>query len=273
LEFLELADKSRVRVEVAGPRTGPCVLFLCGVTVPCETFDRNFQALADSGARCIRFDYPGRGWSSAAADFVGTPETFSNAALSVLDALEISKPVGLVGLSMGGAVAATLASSHPDRISRVAFVDPLYFTPRLSLSQKLLMVPGIGELIFGLRGESILVQGQIQDFFSQRAAAEFMSVYRRSIAVPGVKQSILATYRSLPGSAIERIYDALAATDHPLLLIWGREDRTVPFSRHDELVSKLGRAQLVVVDDAGHVPQWEKPEIVNPRLAEFFLGR
>jgi pimeloyl-ACP methyl ester carboxylesterase len=272
LEFLDLADGSRVRFEVRGPQAGPTVLFLCGVTVSCETFDRNFQALSDAGARCIRFDYPGRGWSSARAGFVGTPQSFSEVALAVLDALGIAEPTGLVGLSLGGAVAATLATNHPDRISRVAFVDPLFFTPRLTLSQKLLLIPGVGEIIFALRGESILVQGQIQDFFSHGSAEEFLPVYRRSIAVPGVTRSILATYRTLAGSNVERTFDALAATKHPLLLFWGREDQTVPFSRHDELVSKLGRAQLVVVDGAGHVPQWEKPEVVNPRLAEFFLG-
>ena len=272
MQFLDLSDGSRVRMEIQGPQTGPCVLFLCGVTVPCETFERNFHALSDAGARCIRFDYPGRGWSSATTGFVGTPTSFAQAALSVLDALGISEPVGLVGLSMGGAVAATLATEHPDRISRVALVDPLFFTPRLTLLQKLLLVPGIGEILFGLRGESILVQGQIQDFFSRRAADEFIPVYRRSIAVPGVKRSILATYRFLPGGAIERIYDALAATKHPLLLVWGREDRTVPFHRHDELTAKLARAQLAVVDEAGHVPQWEKSEVVNAHLARFFLG-
>lgn len=273
MEFVDLTDGSRIRLEVSGSRTGPCVLFLCGVTVPSETFDRNFHALAEAGARCIRFDYPGRGWSTSPPDFVGTPRRFAQTALSLLDALGIADPVGLVGLSMGGAVAATLAAEHPERVSGVAFVDPLFFTPRPSLSQRLLLAAGIGDVAFRFLGESILVQGQLQDFFDRRAAEEFLPVYRRSIAVPGVKAAILATYRSIPGWDVESAFDALSATQHPLLLIWGDKDRTVPFVRQHELVAKLGRAKLVVVEGAGHVPHWEAPEVVNPRLVEFFLAR
>jgi pimeloyl-ACP methyl ester carboxylesterase len=273
LEFLDLVDGHRVRWEVLGPASGPTVLFLCGVTVPFETFDRNFQTLSEAGARCIRFDYPGRGWSSSKPGFVGTPENFARVALSVLDASGTADPVGLVGLSMGGAVAAALASRHPGRISRVALIDPLFFTPSVSPFQRVVLAPGLGEIVFRLRGESLLVEGQILDFFDSSSAGEFLPVYRRSIAVPGVVRSILASYRSVPRWDIEGEFDSLAATEHPLLLVWGREDRTVPFCRHEELAAKIARARLVVVEGAGHVPHWEMPESVNPRLVEFFLNR
>ena len=100
------------------------VLFLCGLTVPLETFDGNFQALADAGLRVYRFDYPGRGLSDRPEQVPYDLDFFVESSLALLEALSENRPAGLVGLSMGGAVAATLASRYPNRFGAVALIDP-----------------------------------------------------------------------------------------------------------------------------------------------------
>jgi pimeloyl-ACP methyl ester carboxylesterase len=55
----------------------------------------------------------------------------------------------------------------------------------------------------------------------------------------------------------------------PVLVIWGRQDPNVPFELSASLMGIMPSAQLVAVDDAGHLPQWEQPEIVHTALIRF----
>ncbi|MDP1857898.1 MAG: alpha/beta fold hydrolase [Gemmatimonadaceae bacterium] len=52
----------------------------------------------------------------------------------------------------------------------------------------------------------------------------------------------------------------------PLLLIWGRGDHTVPFVRSTEVRRAFPCAEFHVIDSARHIPQYERPEIVDALL-------
>ena len=55
----------------------------------------------------------------------------------------------------------------------------------------------------------------------------------------------------------------------PVLVIWGRQDPNVPFELSASLMGVMPAARLLAVDDAGHLPQWEQPDIVQPALIAF----
>jgi pimeloyl-ACP methyl ester carboxylesterase len=55
----------------------------------------------------------------------------------------------------------------------------------------------------------------------------------------------------------------------PVLVLWGKQDRTVPIVRSKELLAALPRAQFVPVDSAGHLPQWEQPAVTHGALLAF----
>ena len=58
----------------------------------------------------------------------------------------------------------------------------------------------------------------------------------------------------------------------PTLFIWGRRDRLVPagFARHVE--KALPNATSVVLDDCGHVPQYELPDKTHELTRSFLAG-
>ena len=64
-------------------------------------------------------------------------------------------------------------------------------------------------------------------------------------------------------------WDRLPHLAPPALFLWGREDRLVPagFARHVE--SCLPEATSVILEDCGHVPQFEHPEITMRLVREF----
>jgi len=268
-----LVGTTRIRYEAAGPADGPPVLFLCGITVPLETFNANFRFLADAGLRVYRFDYPGRGWSDRPRVPVSHLDDFAASAVGLLDALGETRPVALVGLSMGGAVAAVLADRWPRRFGPVAFIDPLFFPLKLHGLRRLLVLPLVGDLVLGLAGRALLLKSQRSDFHDPEAGLRFRPWYLAPFAKPGLPQATLATWRTLENCDISAPFARLSASGRRFLVIWGTEDTTIPFALHEELRVLLGPSEFLPVPGAGHVPHWEKPEVVNQALLQFLTPK
>jgi pimeloyl-ACP methyl ester carboxylesterase len=64
----------------------------------------------------------------------------------------------------------------------------------------------------------------------------------------------------------------LARIQAPTLLLWG--DRDALFSRSDQdlIRSALPSARLIVYEETGHCPNWERPERVAADIAAFIRG-
>jgi len=58
----------------------------------------------------------------------------------------------------------------------------------------------------------------------------------------------------------------------PVLVIWGKEDQTVPYEESEWFLKDLPQGRLVTVESAGHLPQWEQPEVVHKELINFLQG-
>ena len=55
----------------------------------------------------------------------------------------------------------------------------------------------------------------------------------------------------------------------PTLLIWGKEDRLVPPVYAEEFLRRIAGARVLTVDDAGHAPHLEQPEMVARMVRDF----
>ncbi|HEY8459117.1 MAG TPA: alpha/beta hydrolase, partial [Blastocatellia bacterium] len=55
----------------------------------------------------------------------------------------------------------------------------------------------------------------------------------------------------------------------PTLVIWGNNDELAPLGMGKAFVEDIPGAQLVVIDNCGHVPQMEKPAEFNSALLKF----
>ena len=52
-------------------------------------------------------------------------------------------------------------------------------------------------------------------------------------------------------------------------MICGKQDNTTPIQQSEWLMKKMPRARLVAVESAGHLPQWEQPEVVGAEMFAF----
>jgi pimeloyl-ACP methyl ester carboxylesterase len=54
-----------------------------------------------------------------------------------------------------------------------------------------------------------------------------------------------------------------------VLVVWGKQDPNVPFELSASLMAVVPDARLLAVDQAGHLPQWEQPDVVQPAIISF----
>ena len=62
------------------------------------------------------------------------------------------------------------------------------------------------------------------------------------------------------------IYKRIGESKLPVMLVWGREDRTVPYAHSHLALNVIPQVQFHPIAEAGHIPQFERPEIVYPLL-------
>ena len=99
-----------------------------------------------------------------------------------------------------------------------------------------------------------------------------MAANRRRRRRPGTANKTSAGAKPPPGSGfylMRQRYELVGSRDTPVLLFWGRQDRIVPFANAALTQEAVPQTQLVVVEECGHTPNYEKPAVVLPPLLEF----
>ncbi len=86
----------------------------------------------------------------------------------------------------------------------------------------------------------------------------------------GFIRALLSTLRNGVITSAESSYKAVGQQDRPVLLIWGMGDKAIPFETSEQVRWLIPQAEFHPIEDAGHISHYEKPEIVNSLLVEFF---
>ncbi|MDA1330176.1 MAG: alpha/beta hydrolase [Chloroflexi bacterium] len=270
--FVQLSD-GITHYEIEGPRDGPLVVLIHGFSVPQFIWDPTFKALVVAGFRVLRYDLFGRGFSDR-PHRTNNRDFFVRQLSELLDALAIQEPANLVSLSMGAVVAVEFANRYPERVGTLSFIDPAGFDLELPCTVRLVFVPVIGEILLGmfnLLGTKALLVSMLGDFYkpTQEALNAFVPRYQTQMLYRGFKRSLLSTLRA--GMLDEDLspFRKLATSPIPIQLIWGWEDATVPYKHHKTFLQLLPQTEFHPIDQAGHIPHFERPDVVSPILVEF----
>lgn len=255
---------------------GPPVVLLHGLGATNASMLPTMHDLA-ADHRVIAPDLPGFG-DSAKPVRAYHARFFARWVVALLDELGIER-AHLIGNSMGGRIAIEVALSHPDRVERLALYAPAVafrklrqFVPLVRLLRpELAAVPmavprstviNVLEQMFS-RGD------RLQQAWYQAATDEFLRVFssrRGRIAFFSAAREI---YLDHPFG--ERgFWNRLRELSRPALFLWGDRDPLVParFARHVQ--TGIPAAESVVLDDCGHVPQFEHPALTHRLVRDFF---
>ena len=252
----------------AGPDNGEVVVLIHGFATPSFIWDKTVPALSNAGFRVLWYDLFGRGYSDR-------PETEYNATLfdrqllELLDKLEANHPVHLVGLSMGGAIATRFAANHPDRADRLILIGPAGCNVRMPPVARLARIPLIGGLLMQILGGPLLIRGLKDNLATADLLPELEEGFRRQLAFRGFKRAVLSTLRHFNLAGQHALFEAVGRQNRPVLLIWGRQDRVVPTGVSAAVRKAMPGSELKIIDQAGHIAQYERAEAVNPLMVKF----
>jgi pimeloyl-ACP methyl ester carboxylesterase len=170
-------------------------------------------------------------------------------------------PIDVVGVSLGGWIAAEMAAANPQQFRRMVLVAPTGVRP---------------------------TEGEIMDMFIVTArtyldasvhdpenAPEFSTLYGGETTPEQfeawedsrTEASRLAWRPYMHNPSLSHLLEGVA--DLPTLLVWGREDRIVPFSAGHVYNKSIAGSELAMFEECGHRPEIEKYQEFIDRVQDF----
>lgn len=269
-KHIKLSD-GHIHYRWDGPADGPIIVLTHGFSTPNFIFEQNVKPLTDAGFRVLRFDHFGRGWSDRPLRKY-TTEFYDRELVELLDGLNISEPVGLVGLSMGGPITAEFTARHPERVNRLFLFVPagLDTNGAGGLSGLLLRTPGVGDWFWRMYGRKILLSDRQYDESALAPENRLAGDVTEQMNYRGYGEALLSTLRHFPMSDRDDTFERLKATGIPVMAVFGSSDATIPVSSAARLQALLPDADVRVLDGGEHGLNYQRHEEVNPWLVDWF---
>jgi pimeloyl-ACP methyl ester carboxylesterase len=250
--------------------SGEPVVLLHGYNHHAEAWIRNTAPLAAAGWRVIAPDLPGFGRS-------GVPRMsyslagYSRFLVAFLDALKVDS-AHLVGSSMGGAIALRTAIDRPDRVRTVTGVDAAGLFTSIPKAWSIAANPLAKLLIRPFLGRKRLIEWSHSRAYNDPSISSPLQtdLMAEAYAQPGYKDHILGMAETmLLAPEQEILWDALPRMQRPVLIIWGRQDRTISVRHAYRAAQRIPSSEVIIYDHCGHLPMYERADEFNRDLGEF----
>jgi pimeloyl-ACP methyl ester carboxylesterase len=283
-------DGVDLHVEILDSETGPedlTVVFVHGFCLDMGTFHFQRRAL-DGQYRMVFYDQPGHGRSGRLPDGEYTLEALGLGLASVLDATAPNGRIALVGHSMGGMAIMALAEHAPhlfvERVAGVVLIstsagklDQVNFgLPEVVARFRHPLMPlarNAGKITVAMVDRARKASTDLAwlltrryGFGTQRPSPALVSYVEKMNSATSAE--VIARYlRTLYTHA--RLLALAALREVPVLVICGDTDVLTPLAHSEEIVAALPDAEMVVVENGGHVVLLEHADEVDEALANF----
>ncbi|HJU16279.1 MAG TPA: acetoin dehydrogenase dihydrolipoyllysine-residue acetyltransferase subunit [Stellaceae bacterium] len=241
------AGGTRLRILELGAGPGVPIVLLHGFGADLDTWMFVQPALAE-GRRTIALDLPGHGGSTKAVGS-GDAQSLAEPVEAALAALDVAR-AHLVGHSLGGALAASLALERPERTASLTLIASAGLGAEINGA----FIDGFAKMARRREATEILGLLVHDPALVSRNMVEDVLRYKR---LDGVDAALAAIAASWFGGGRQQLDLAgrIAGLPLPVQVIWGREDRIVPVAHAEALASRL---PVHILEEAGHLPHMEK---------------
>jgi pimeloyl-ACP methyl ester carboxylesterase len=264
--FLEV-DGVRIHVLDTAPGRPdlPTVVLVHG-WAGCTTDFHPLLELVGGGRRWVAFDYPGCG-DSDKPDIHYSITGMAEFVESIRAALG-AETLDLVGHSLGGQIAVHYVVNHPDRVRRLALIDPDGLAGEEGFWLRVVRLDRLVDLAFALNSRCVIRGVMRRRVFYGRSGLEAaVDGKAASLLSPGGNRAVARITTDAIGT--EPVDDLLPLVSQPALVVWGLEDRLLPIRWAEAWMRGLPRGELWTVPECGHMPTAEKPAQTAAVLEEF----
>lgn len=247
-----------VAYEVTGH--GPLIVCVPGMGELRSSYRFVMGELVDAGFRVAVTDLRGHGDSDASFVAYGDEPTADDIAALIT---ELGAPALIVGNSMAAGSAVLVAAEHPELVTGLALIGPFvrdHGTPAARLMFRLLMAKPWAAASWSVYLPKLYAGVKPADFKDYRKTAT------ATLKRPGHAKAFSLTTRTRHDAAAA----ALSAVTAPTLVIMGELDPDFPAPAEEArwIADRLD-AEVLMVPDAGHYPQSQRPDLVRPALSTF----
>jgi len=251
-------DAGTIHYEIRGK--GPAIVLLHGGFGDRRMWNEQFDVLADS-YQVVRYDQPGFGQSSK-PEAAYSPVSVL---LQLLDHLGIQKTY-LIGNSMGGTLAIDFTLLHPDRVASIVLVGsgpggfpfPKEDQDKMNAVFSIAAQKGLPAAV-----ELWLVNPMVAVAMSNARTKELLSKMLNDNS--GIFLMRFWPVEKMEPPAIQRLKEI----KKPTLIIIGDKDTPLIREFAGTASSGISGAKQIVIQDADHLPQMERPAEFNKAVLEF----
>ncbi|MFG1796971.1 4,5:9,10-diseco-3-hydroxy-5,9,17-trioxoandrosta-1(10),2-diene-4-oate hydrolase [Nocardia sp. NPDC049149] len=274
--YAQVRPDLRLHYHEAGVGNGPTIVLLHGGGPGASSwsnFARNIPVLAEH-FHVLAVDQPGYGRSDKPTEH---PQYFVHSASALkdlLDHLEITTRVHLLGNSLGGGAAVRFALDYPDRAGKLVLMGPGGLSTNLFAPDPTEGVKLLGKFSYEPTRENLEAFLRIMVFDQSLITDELIDERFAAASTPESLAATRAMGKSFAGADFEKgmLWRDAFTLRQPVLLIWGREDRVNPLDGALVATKVIPRAQLHVFGGCGHWAQLEKFHEFNRLAMDFLAG-
>jgi pimeloyl-ACP methyl ester carboxylesterase len=281
-------DGTELAVHVAGPDSGPTLVFSHGFTLDMTAWHYQWKRFSRQH-RVVLYDHRGHGRSDQAAGGDYSLEALAHDLKAVLDAEAPNGPVVLLGHSMGGMAIVSFAAAYPEEFGSRVQAVVLANTAVADLIKEIL--GGLGARVGALLSPAVMrlvlrnpkaahrLRGRA---LARRSGLAFLVAEATNFG-PKAPPSLIDYVVGLAATARPEVWTDLAvglmqmdlahALEHivvPSLILVGDVDRLTPPSTALAMKHRLPDARMVVLKGAGHCAMLERHSQFN-RVVDRFL--
>ncbi|MBH8552302.1 alpha/beta hydrolase [Nostocaceae cyanobacterium CENA357] len=179
----------------------------------------------------------------------------------------INQPVILLGVSMGGAAAIDFALTYPEVVQKLVLIDSAGLKGGSPLSR--LMFPPLGYL-----ATEFLRNPKVRDRISRLAyknlnlvSVDALDCGSLHLQMQSWSQALIAFTKSGGYSAFR--FKKLSEIVQPTLILWGDNDKILGTEDAKRFKRAIPNSQLIWIQDCGHIPHLEQPEITAQHILNF----
>jgi len=243
----------------------------CGSTF---CWRNNIDTLVNAGYLVVAIDLPGFGYSDRNLHVNQSNSGRAHLIWALLAKIDQDdkRKWNIVGHSMGGGAVEAMALMNPDRVQTVTLVDGMVFIRNQNMEGAFInmsKMKGYNQILVSLAKQNIIsynsIERQMKKVYGRPLDSAEMKGYINPLHIKGSAASVINIYAN--AHEIRHLH-ADGLLDLPVLVIWGKKDRTIHLRSAKKLKRNVPTIDLKIIPDAHHSPM----ETHSRQFNELFLN-